>query len=181
MSGLSEKLRRIFGQFQIPASFKPTNTLRQKLVHPKDKTPKDKNSNVVYAVQCKDTDCDDLYIGETKQTLSKRLYQHRRASTSCGDSAVYTHQKSSGHKSDNQEVAILDKEHRWFERGVKDVIYVKSEQPSLNRGGGLRHNLAGAYSSVIRKLPKKFSSPCDVTTNSTSQVIALLPPDHQSA
>ncbi|XP_072047005.1 uncharacterized protein [Amphiura filiformis] len=87
VSDLSEKLRRIFSQHHIPVTFKPTNTLRQKLVHPKDKPPKDKQSNIVYAIECKVNNCQDLFIGETKQTLAKRMYQHRRASTSCGDSA----------------------------------------------------------------------------------------------
>ncbi|XP_072028313.1 uncharacterized protein [Amphiura filiformis] len=63
VSGLSEKLRRIFKDQGIPVSFKPKNTLRQALVHPKDKQPKDKQSNIVYAIQCKDSGCDDLYIG----------------------------------------------------------------------------------------------------------------------
>jgi len=183
VSGLSEKLRRIFGQHQIPVSFKPSNTLRQKLVHPKDKTSKDKLSNIVYAIQCQDTDCQELYIGETKQTLAKRMSQHRRASSGCGDSAVYLHLDSTKHSFDNKDVSVLDKEHRWYERGVKEAIYVKKEQPSLNKGGGLRHNLAGAYSSVISKIPKKFNSrsstTCDITTS--SRVSDQLPPGHQSA
>ena len=83
-------------------------------------------------------------MGETKQTLGKRLYQHRRASTSgCRDSAVYTHLNSASHSFDNKDVIILDRESRWFERGVKEALYVKREQPSLNKGGGLRHNLSG--------------------------------------
>ena len=182
VSDLSEKLRRIFGKHRIPVSFKPTNTLRQKLVHPKDKQPKDKQSNIVYAIQCKDSDCQDLYIGETKQTLSKRMYQHRRASTGCGDSAVYTHLDASNHSFDNKDVVILDRERRWFERGVKEAIHVQKEQPSLNRGGGLRHNLAGAYNSIIKNIPKKFDTSSTTSGNTTlSQVNDLLPPDHQTA
>ena len=97
----------------------------------------------VYAIQCADSDREDLYIGETKQTLAKRMYQHRRASTGCGDSAVFQHLDSTKHTFNNKDVIILDKEHRWYERGVKEAIYVTKEQPSLNKGGGLRHNLAG--------------------------------------
>ena len=32
--GFSEELKRIFGGFGVPAYFKPSNTLRQLLVHP---------------------------------------------------------------------------------------------------------------------------------------------------
>ena len=176
VSDLSEKVRRIFRGYQIPVSFKPTNTLRQKLVHPKDKVPKDKQNNLVYGIQCTDNGCKDLYIGETKQPLARRMYQHRRASASgCGDSAVYSHLNSTNHTFDNKDVVILDRESRWFERGVKEAVYVKREEPSLNRGGGLRHNLAGAYSSAIQKIPRRLSS---VTP---SRVTDQSPPKNQTA
>ena len=51
--------RRIFNEHHILVHIKPTNTLRQKLVHPKDKTPRYRQSNVVYAVQCSQA-CTDL-------------------------------------------------------------------------------------------------------------------------
>ncbi len=69
VSGLSEKLLRIFNSYQIPVSFKPTNTLRQKLVHPRTN--------------------------------------------------VYQHHDSSKHSF--KDVIILDREHRWYERGVNST------------------------------------------------------------
>ena len=160
VSKLSEKIRRIYREYQLPVSFKPYNTLRQKLVHSKDKTPKDKQNNIVYGFRCQDNGCEETYIGETKQTLGIRMYQHRRASTSgCGDSAVYSHLNSANHSFDNKDVIILDRESRWFERGVKEALYVKREQPSLNKGGGLRHNLAGAYSSEDPSTSQEFVDP----------------------
>ena len=156
MAGVSEKLRRIFNTHQIPVHFKPSNTLRQKLVHPKDKIPREKQSNVVYAVQCNE-ECSDLYIGETKQPLHKRMSQHRRATTTGQDSAVHLHLKEKGHSFDDHKVRILAREDRWFERGVKEAIHVKLERPSLNRGGGLRHHLSPTYNAVFRALPRRHS------------------------
>ncbi|XP_072021195.1 uncharacterized protein [Amphiura filiformis] len=109
VSDVSEKLKRIFGQHQIPVSLKPCNTLRQKLVHPKDKIPQRKQSNIVYAINCQDSDCDNFYIGETKQPLHKRMYQHRRpSSTWLNDSAVYTHLKAAKHNFEDKDVIVLD-------------------------------------------------------------------------
>jgi hypothetical protein len=148
LSGVSEKFRRILQKCDIPVQFKPSNTLRQKLVHPKDKTPRHKQSNVVYAVQCQE-ECKELYIGETKQPLHRRMAQHRRATSSGQDSAVHLHLKESGHSFEDSQVRVLAREDRWFERGVKEAIHVKLEKPSLNRGGGLRHFLSPTYNAVL--------------------------------
>ena len=104
-------------------SFKPSNTLRQKLVHPKDKTPKDKQNNIVYGFRCQDNGCEETYIGGTKQALGKRMYQHRRASTSGGrDSAVYTHLNSASHSFDNKDVIIFKSQGVW-ESSLRGFIH----------------------------------------------------------
>ena len=65
MAGVSEKLRGTFGKHHILMHFKPTNTLMQRLFHPKDWTPKHNRSNIVYVAQCQE-ECSELYIGDTK-------------------------------------------------------------------------------------------------------------------
>ena len=119
--------------------------LRQKLVHPK--TPHHKQSNVIYAIQCSQEDCSESYIGETKQLLHKRMSQHRSGK----DSAVHIHLKETGHTFTNSDVRILAREPRWSERGVKEAIFVKKHKPSLNRDGGLRHNLSPIYNPILLK------------------------------
>ncbi|KAJ0057566.1 hypothetical protein NL108_009329 [Boleophthalmus pectinirostris] len=149
MAGVSEKLQRIFRQHEIPVYFKTTDTLRQRLVHPKEKTPSHKQSNVLYSIQCSE-DCSERYIGETKQLLHKRMYQHRGESSSGPQSAVYLHLKAMGHSFEDSEVQILAREKNLFERGVKEAIFVKKENPSLNRNGGLRHYLSPIYNSILK-------------------------------
>ena len=107
-----------FSEHHIMVNFKPSNrNVQQKFVHPKNKTPKHKPSNVVYAVQCSQ-DCTGL------------MAQQRRAISSGQDSAVHLHLK-------DNNVNILAIEDSWFERGLKETIHVKLERQSLNRGGGL--------------------------------------------
>ena len=156
---VSEKLKRIYRDHGITTHFKPTNTLRQSLVHPKDKQPKGRISGVVYGVQCaEDQECQEHYIGETGQPLQSRMSQHRRASSSGNDSAVYKHLDGSGHNFDIDDVVILDREPRWFERGVKEAVWVRAEQPSLNRSGGVRVNLSHGWDRVIKQLPHRLTS-----------------------
>ena len=44
---LSDKIKRLFGKHSISTLFKAQNTLRQKLVHVKDRVPKERKRNVV--------------------------------------------------------------------------------------------------------------------------------------
>ena len=61
------------------------------LVRVKDITPKDKRSHVVYGISCAEPDCQETYVGETKQALKSRVQQHQRPSSrETYDSAVYT-------------------------------------------------------------------------------------------
>ena len=62
---ISEQLRRVFRSFDIPVYFKPTNTLRQLLVLPKDKVEKGKVVGLVYHITC--DDCDATYVGEMER------------------------------------------------------------------------------------------------------------------
>ncbi|XP_033182429.1 uncharacterized protein LOC117153005 [Anabas testudineus] len=79
MAGVSEKLKRIFRKHNIPVYFTPTNTLRQRLVHHKDRSPKHNMSNIMYVVQCSE-ESSELYIDETKQLLHRRTVRHQKAS-----------------------------------------------------------------------------------------------------
>ena len=48
---------------------------------------------------------------------------------------------------------ILTVEPKWFERGVKEAIYIRATNPSLNRDGG-RFNLSPIWSNLLKKTVK---------------------------
>ena len=62
-----------------------------------------------------------------------------------------------GHQFDDKEVLILDKEDKWFERGVKEAIYERIERPSLNKRGGLRFSLSRSWDQILRGQPHRLS------------------------
>ena len=45
---------------------------------------------------------------------------------------------------------ILEVEHKWFERGVKEAIHTRALKPSLNRDGG-RYNLPPIWNNIIKE------------------------------
>ena len=49
-----------------------------------------------------------------------------------------------------ENTKILLVEHKWFERGVKEAIHIRTLNPSLNRDGG-RYNLPPIWNNIIKE------------------------------
>ena len=106
-------------------------------------------AGVIYKIDCKD--CRDDYVGETERNLRHRFKEHRRDSSPVGAHLLNKH-----HHMDRDCVKILDQEHRWFERGVKEAIHIRAHQPTLNRDRG-RHILPAVYNSLVRSQGREFA------------------------
>ena len=92
--------------------------------------------------------CLESYIGETERSLKKRFQEHKRPSSTSSEVSKHIHIESPGHQVDIEEVQILDREPRYFERGVKEAIYIRANKPSLNKDGG-RYKLPRVYDPVV--------------------------------
>ncbi|KAI8516405.1 hypothetical protein Bbelb_049860 [Branchiostoma belcheri] len=157
VQGVSEKLRRIFQNFNIATNFKPHSTLRQRLVHPKDRPHKGTKANVIYRLKCEEPNCNNSYIGETSRPLKVRYKEHCRPSANGYSSAIFHHlQHNQGHSFKLESTDVLDRETRWWERGVKEAIYERMYNPTLNREGG--------YGSIFPALDIWHSQPRGQTT-----------------
>ena len=173
VEGLSDRLRKTFKQFNIQASGKPANLLRHKLGSVKDKTPQEKRSHLVYGLKCPAGGCDKTYVGETQQALKKRASQHRKPTS--GDqynSAIFTHLQESGHSFKDSDFVILDREDKWFERGVKEALFERIEKPSLNKAGGLRFNLSHTWDRALRGIPSRLHKSHSSKTQSLEQQLS---------
>ena len=45
----------------------------------------------------------------------------------------------------------------WVRRGIKEAIWERVEQPSLNRKGGLRFSFSNKWDQVLRRSPSSLS------------------------
>ncbi|KAI8500874.1 hypothetical protein Bbelb_216920 [Branchiostoma belcheri] len=144
----------------ISTSFKPTNTLKQLLVAPKDKTPKEEKCSVVYCIPCQGTTrqgtCEESYIGETERSLRTRFLEHKRPSSLSSEVSQHIHIESPGHTVSLDKVRILDTEQDYFLRGIKEAIYIRTLQPLLNRDGG-RYKLPGTFDQLLTSRISKVS------------------------
>ena len=93
IQGLSEQLSRTYQSHGVYLFHKPSNTIRSMLVHPKDKTPKEKLCGTIYHITC-DDDTLHTYIGETKRPLSVRFKEHCKLDKPTG---VGEHCNATGH------------------------------------------------------------------------------------
>ncbi|MCG8430833.1 MAG: hypothetical protein MJA29_06655, partial [Candidatus Omnitrophica bacterium] len=174
IKGFSEELRRILKRYNIQTYFKPTNTLRQLLVRPKDKLDKHQVTGPVYHIPCED--CPASYVGETERSLKARFMEHRRPSSTTSEVSRHIHSAEPGHKIEMDQAKILEIEPQWFERGVKEAIHIRTLRPTLNKDGG-RHNLSPIWTNLLRDRMRgeaqrlsKFPpdrTPDDVTNNNS--------------
>ena len=142
VQGVTDALARKIRKIGICVHAKPYNTIRSRLVAPKDKTEKLDQSGTIYHIECQN--CPNSYVGETERQLRHRVKEHKRDSSPVGE-----HLNNSGHVFSQDNVSILDKESRWFQRGVKEAIYITASKPSLNRDRG-RHTLPSVYNSLVQ-------------------------------
>ena len=148
IKGTSEPIGRILRSVGIQTAMKPTNTLKQALVKPKDRDPFEEQAGVVYEISCKD--CSAKYIGQTGRHLRERLKEHKRATERGNDleSGVAEHVANTGHHID-WSANVLDKDLNQRRRLVREAISIRKNKPSMNREQGFE--LSRAYNKVIQE------------------------------
>ena len=106
-------------------------------------------SGVIYKLSC--NDCEENYVGETERKLDKRVSEHLKHSSPFGQHLI-----ENDHLLERDNIQVLDREPRWFQRGVKEAIYIAAHSPTLNRDRG-RHQLPATYNSLIQSHCREFA------------------------
>ena len=130
----------------VQVHVRPLTKLRNLLVRPKDPTPPTEQAGVVYRLKC--DSCDSKYVGETGRKLIVRAKEHR-----CREGPMKNHLQTHGHTLDPSQAKILDREHQWVRRGIKEAIHIHLEKPDLNQDQG-RYTLAPVSKSILSRDPR---------------------------
>ena len=141
--GLCESIKRICGRYGIQTHFKGGTTIKNLLVSPKDKDPMVNQSSAIYRYQCGDLGCDDEYIGETSRTFGERYKEHLKA-----PSAIHHHSTITGHTTNHNNFQIIGREGHNLARNIKESIYIRVNNPSLNNNIG-KFNLSHIWDRVL--------------------------------
>ena len=118
-------------------------TIKNLLVSPKDKDPMVNQSSAIYWYQCGDLGCDDEYIGETSRTFGERYKEHLKA-----PSAIHHHSTITGHTTNHNNFQIIGREGHNLARNIKESIYIRVNNPSLNNNIG-KFNLSHIWDRVL--------------------------------
>ena len=166
VENLSEKATRVFKRHGIATAIRPHSTLRQMLVHPKDKRDPATTTDCVYEIPC--ANCNRSYIGETGRRFSTRLNEHmketqkmeaskknytrqsrKQSESEQSKSAVADHAVQNNHVINWQEAKVLCKECNARSRHIREAIWIRKRAPNtMNRDEGA-HFLSHLYDPLL--------------------------------
>jgi len=122
--GLIEAFSQILKTYRLCTAVRPHTTLRNMLVHPKDRINDEEKPEVVYKIPCKN--CEHVYVGETGRPLGVRIKEHHkevdsitgiftraektRAASVCNKSAITDHVCNENHVIDWDKAKVIDRE-----------------------------------------------------------------------
>ena len=142
--GISETYKNILRKYGFNVYFKAARTIKNSLVAPKDKVENTQKSGVIYHFQCKNLDCDDSYIGEAGRVMKDRLKEHQRA-----PSPIHHHHLDTGHSLPRgEDIDIVSRESDNQSRLIKESMYIRVNQPTLNRNIG-KYQLSHLWDSIL--------------------------------
>ena len=109
---------------------------------PKDNNTTLKKSGVIHRYKCDMVECDEEYIGESTRTFAERFKEHLNT-----PSPIYDHYNTSGHVM-IENFSILGREDQNLMRNIKESLYIRVNNPSLNRNIG-KYHLSHIWNEVL--------------------------------
>ena len=131
MKGLGETCKNSCRRHGVEMYFRGGSTIRDLLLHPKDRDTIFKKSGVIYRYRCRRVDCEEEYIGQSGRTFGERFREHMRA-----PSPIIDHQNTTGYEVSLDNFSIVGWEDNSIARNIKKAIFVRVNDPSLNRNIG---------------------------------------------
>ena len=148
MKGLGETCKNICRGDGVEVYFRGGSTIRDLLVHSKDRDTILKKSGVIYRYRCGRVDCEEEYIGESGRTFEERFGEHMRA-----PSPIKDHHNTTGHEVSLDNFSIVGREGNSIARNIKEAIFLRAKDPSLNRNIG-KFQLPHIWDEVLARSPE---------------------------
>ena len=148
IQGMGESCKNIHRKHGVNMYFKGGNTIKDLLVHPKDRDTILKKSGVIYRFRCGRVNCEEEYIGESGRTFAERFREHMKT-----PSLIHDHYNITGHEAFLDNFSIVGREDQNIARTIKEAILIRVNDPSLNRNIG-KYQLPHIRDEVLVKSPE---------------------------
>jgi len=148
---LSEVFARILKSHGIATANRPHRTLRNFVVHPKDKVKDKQKKELIYRAPCKN--CSSSYVGETDRKFGLRVNEHKkevdsftagtqtrasraRESSVTHKSAITDHAVEENHVIDWDKTKVVDREVQRQTRWIKEALLIRKTPMCMDRDAG---------------------------------------------
>ena len=135
------------------------------LMFPKDREAITKESNIIYWFKCHRTECDEEYIGESARMFEERYKEHLKAL-----SPTFEHPNITCHTTTVENFKIIGREDQNMARAIKEAIYIRVNNPTLNRNIG-KYNLPHIWGKVLFSISELKAKKYLSTITSVSQKV----------
>ena len=146
--GLSESIKQRCRNYGVQVYFRGGTTIKNLLMAPKDLDPMMKKSGVIYSYKCGRVECNEEYIGESSRTFEERFKEHQKA-----PSPIFDHFNITGHSISVEHFNIVGREDQNLKRAIKEALYIRVNNASLNRNVG-KYHLPHIWDEVLYNIPE---------------------------
>ena len=132
--GISESVKKTCSKHGVQVYFRGGSTIKNLLVAPKGQDTIHKKSGVIYRYKRDRVECDEEYIGESSRIFGERFKEHLKAPF-----PIYDHFNTTGHNVTLENFSIVGREDQNLSRLIKEALFIRVNNPSLNRNIGKYH------------------------------------------
>ena len=144
--GLSESFKNICKKHGIQVYFRGGKTIKDLLVASKDKDSITKKNGFIYRYKFDRFECNEEYIGESVRPFRERYREHLKA-----PSPIYDHSGITDHATTLDNFSIVGREDHNLMRLIKEAIYIRVNNPSLNRNIG-KYQVPHIWDGVLNNI-----------------------------
>ena len=138
--------KRTCKKYGVQVHLKGGLTIRNLLMSPNDKDTIWKKSGVIYRYKCNRVDCEEEYIGESARNFAERFKEHLKT-----PSPIHDHSTISGHNVTIDNFEIVGREGQNLLRTIKEALYIRVNDPSLNKNIG-KYHLPHIWDEVLHNI-----------------------------
>jgi len=149
----------------IATANRPYRTLRNFVVHPKDKVRDEEKTELIYRVPCKN--CSSSYVGETGRKFGLRIKEHKkevdyftagtqtrafraRERSVTHKSAITDHGVEENHVIDCDKAKVVDRKAQRQTRWIKEALWIRKTPTCMNLDAGF-YQLSHTWDEVISR------------------------------